>query len=133
MARIIKPAWQRWGRRLAIVPALGLIAALVVAMPSNAIPSGTGGFESGDGNLTHGTLTDWNDFASATGVNQSVTGFDDITRKIDRTGNPDDIYGGGVKQDVNCPATKEGRLGDRVGARRLRVQSVVNGVHDRQQ
>src|SRR5438094_111309 len=111
MARFVIPAWQKWGRRLAIVPALGLIAALVLALPSQAIPSGAGGFESGDGNLTPATQTDWNSFASAVGINQSVTGFDDITRKIDRTGNPDDIYGGGVKQDVNCPATKEGSLG----------------------
>jgi hypothetical protein len=29
----------------------------------------------------------------------------------DRTGNPDDIFSGGVKQDKNCPATGEGSLG----------------------
>jgi hypothetical protein len=95
MARIIIPAWKRWGRRLAIVPAVAMLATFVLALPSNALD----GFESSDGNLTHNTVADWNDFAT----DGTLAGFKNLTDVEDNTGNPDDIYSGGVKQDQNCP------------------------------
>ena len=120
MARIIKPAWERWGRRLAIIPALAMLATLVLVLPAQAI----NGFESADGNLANNGSTDWNNFSAywhkivtETGVESNsptttaVAGFSRLTWVEDRVGNPDDIFGGGVKQDDNCPSTKNGSLG----------------------
>src|SRR5439155_25286070 len=104
MARIIVPAWQRWGRRLAIIPALTLLTVFVVALPSR---TNIGGFESNSGNLTHNSTTDWNDFASGT-----PSGFNALTTVPDNIGNPDDIYSGGTKQDADCPGVNpSGSLG----------------------
>jgi hypothetical protein len=112
-----------WSRRLAVVAALAVVAGLLLALPSGALD----GFESADANLDNDGSTDWNDFddywnkqtIGATNITTSsnaapdtvVSGFDKLTWVQDRSGNPDDIYGGGVKQDQNCPATKEGSLG----------------------
>jgi hypothetical protein len=121
MAEFVKKS--PWSRRLAVVAALAVVAGLMVALPSGALD----GFESNDANLDNDGNTDWNDFSDywnkqtigATSVATSsnpapdtvVSGFDKLTWVQDRFGNPDDIFGGGVKQDQNCPATKEGSLG----------------------
>jgi hypothetical protein len=106
MARIISPA-KRWGRRLAIVPALAMLAVFVVALPSQALA----GFQSCDGNLDPATgcagTVDWNSFASGT-----PSGYDALTTVPDNIGNPDDIYAGGTKQDDDCPTVNpSGSLG----------------------
>ena len=104
MAKTVKSAWQRWNRRLAIVPALALVTVIVVAMPSRA---NIGSFESNDGNLTHDTTTDWNDFTGAT-----PTGFNALTDVEDHTGQHDNIFGGGTKENDNCPSVNaDGSLG----------------------
>src|SRR5207248_2556774 len=53
------------------------------------------------------TSVDWNSFTATT----HPAGYDAITIVPDLTGNPDDIFNGGVKQDDNCPGTKDGSLG----------------------
>ena len=104
MARTIRPTWQRWGRRLAIVPALTLLTVFIVALPSRA---NIGGFESNDGNLANNGVTDWNDFTSST-----PTGYDTLTDIEDNTGNPDNIFAGGTKENDNCPSVNtSGSLG----------------------
>jgi len=109
--------WSQGWRRLALLSVIGLLALLAPATTSSALD---GVFESNDGNLVDGAPAaagpDWNDFtfvpATATvPAHWTLTGFEDLTRIDDQTGNPDDIYNGGVKQDVNCPATKSGSLG----------------------
>jgi len=103
----------RGARRVALVSALALIAATMIASPSYALD----GFESADGNLVNQGNTDWNDYVgNTTKIDTTVspattTGTGDLTWVQDRTGNPDDIFGGGVKQDKNCPATTTGSLG----------------------
>jgi hypothetical protein len=102
--------WSRRWRRLGLLSVIGLLAVLVPGTTSQAIPAG--GFESADGDLAHGTATDWNDFEPLTnGTPVTPSGFDPLTNVPDRRGNPDDIFNGGVKQDKVCPGTKEGSLG----------------------
>ena len=118
---------SRWSRRLAVVLAIAVVSGLMLALPSGALD----GFESNDANLDNGGNTDWNDFSdywtkqaigassittsSNTPPDTVVSGFDKLTWVQDRFGNPDDIYGGGVKQDDNCAPTKEGSLGGDAG------------------
>jgi len=101
--------WSRRWRHFALLSVIGLLALLVPATTSSALD---GVFESSDGDLDANTdpvesAPDWNDFAG----DGTLTDFEDLTNIVDRTGNPDDIYNGGIKQDVNCPATKNGSLG----------------------
>lgn len=104
---------QRWIILVAIVTAMTLAAASLAL--ANHATSVSGIFESGDGNLVvnhtdPGSLdpvpVDWNSF-----TNTSLREPWNFTSFTDATGNPDDIYNGGIKQDDDCPGVKSGSLG----------------------
>jgi hypothetical protein len=104
---------QRWAALTAVVAVLSLaIGSIALA---NHVGSVSGVFESGDGNLAVDHLNpgsldpvpvDWNSFTNA--GTATAWNFEDFT---DATGNPDDIYNGGIKQDDDCPGVKSGSLG----------------------
>ncbi len=98
--------------RIAVTVATVAIVATIPTAPAGAdhATSVSGVFESNDGNLavdhTGSTAVDWNSFTDATTA--TAWNFEQFG---DQTGNPDSIFGGGVKQDRACPAIGTGSLG----------------------
>lgn len=99
-----------------LLSAVALLAVLLQAPASEANHTGTVSvvFESKDGNLAHDDSVDWNDFWSGSAITATGTSWS-FQKFGDRTGNPDDIFNGGVKQDRNCPTVKDGSLGSGSG------------------
>lgn len=116
------PRWRVRRAHWAVLAVGGLLVSLLQVLPSGAnhVGSVSGVFESRDGNLDNdhaSASVDWNSFTN----NSTATAwrFTQVPpgdgAGEESTGNPDDIYNGGVKQDRNCPATKEGSLGSGSG------------------
>src|SRR5687767_12667298 len=107
-------------RSFGVFVALAMVAiyAIVPTAPSGAnhATSVSGVFESNDGNLvknhtgTGTTAIDWNDFWAAGAISATGTAWS-FQQHTDATGNPDSIFGGGVKQDAECASTGSGSLG----------------------
>jgi hypothetical protein len=111
-------------RRPILVIILAMLAALAVALPgfANHDDSISGVFESSDGDLVvqHPVeAVDWNAFAFGSHQPDSpeYEAIEDLrdewnfARFEDATGNPDNIFSGGVKQDDACPGTRTGSMG----------------------
>lgn len=113
LTKAIRRTSKRARRTLALTLALFTALSMLLAVPSFAshVGSVSGVFESDDGNLAvdHSPAdgaVDWNSFTDSTVAEDF--GFAQFS---DRTGNPDDIFNGGTKQDDECPGVKDGSLG----------------------
>jgi prealbumin domain-containing protein len=105
-------------RKIAVFISVIALSALMIvyAVPASATVVTDSGFEGADGNLTHESLTDWNDFSdvswsTGTAPYRSATasptsgdasgwtfnGFEDA-----QASTKDTAFNGGVKQDKNC-------------------------------
>lgn len=124
--------------QLAIVLTFALIASLVVIVPVLAGPvSDISGFESDDGDLEPEVDGfDWNSFAPTTWEgaapnrtsHKTANGWDFVGIEDAQATTSDSAFRGGVKQDDNCPATKDGKAPNKDDLKRIYISSsTVNG------
>ena len=128
----------RVSRRAALLSAaaiaLGLGPTLLPSVSLATTGAGGSGFEDNDGNLTHDSAIDWNDFASATDFSGwandtngkpvatatlpasgwSFSGFGDVAKS-----SSDDSFAGGVKQDDDCGKVSTGSAPNKDDLKRI--------------
>jgi hypothetical protein len=150
--RVLGPTGGRRRKRLALLVPFIAIAALILAIGASAGTSADAGFEGDDGNLAAancGTAMDWNCFYADNGATPPVrtsptwtggapyrngsaiangwtfTGIEDAQND----GN-DTVFGGGVKQDNECPAVNEGpKPPNKDDLKRIYIANATVGGH----
>src|SRR5437870_6639116 len=111
--RMLGPQGRRKRRLLLLLPFVA-IAALVLAIGASATgPVGTAaGFEDDDGNLVVNSTFDWNGFSPLTwtgsapyqSASNTASGWQFNGLTDDQKSGTDSGFGGGTKQDDDCPS-----------------------------
>lgn len=132
----------RSGRRKKVIAAASSVALATLGLvalsgPAVASVSTDASFEFADGNLTHESLTDWNDFApaswtgtapyqkaSATFDGWTLTGLEDAQATTS-----DSAFAGGTKQDDQCATVKDAKAPNKDDLKRVYVTSKTVNDH----